>query len=139
VCPQCQSKEWAGGLFDALNDRANGILHRCPECRAEQELHLTFDFGLDAGPHPAKVLDAFLPTPIRIWPRDGGASVEFYPFLVMVESMDEGYTSAWLPYWHLVRQADGGLERKYGQWAQCLDLESYASLVSKARAKRYLT
>lgn len=138
VCGKCKTQEWADSLFDTLKDHANGVRYPCSECQTELEIQLTFNFGLDAGPHPCKVLDVFLPATIHNWPRESGATVEFYPFLVMVESLDEGYASAWLPYWHLVKHPSGGVKKKYGQWAPFIDLESYVSLVQKARDKGYI-
>jgi hypothetical protein len=63
--------------------------------------------------------------------------VKFYPFLAMVEALEEGYTSAWLPYWHVVTHINGHLERKYGQWASFMGEDALASLVKQARAKGY--
>jgi hypothetical protein len=90
-------------------------------------LELTFPFGLEAGRHIGKVLDAFLPADIVEWAREDGATVRFYPFLVMVEAISEGDTFAWLPYWHVVIHKEGKVERKYGQWRH-----SWEKIVSRA-------
>jgi len=139
VCPKCNNSEW-DRLFDTLKNWANDVRHKCSECQTESEIHLTFDFSLGAGPYSCKVLDVFLPDKIRSWPEDG-KQIEYYPFLVIVESLDpeEGYMSVWSPYWHLKYSAGENPQIIYGQYASHLDLESFASLVKKASAKGYLS
>jgi hypothetical protein len=137
VCSRCEVKEWAQGLFDALRDRASNAAHQCSKCKADMELQLTLNFGLGLGPHRFKVLDAFLPDTISSWPDEKGSRVSFYPFLILLASLEEDNTKAWLPYWHLVAHPDGTLERKYGQWAACVDLDLYSSLIRNAQSKGY--
>ena len=134
VCPKCQTKTWIPTLFDSLRDHAAGITHSCQTCSNGLNIELNFSFGLDAGRHPCKVLGTFLPDQIFKWDDVNGNSVEFYPFMVIVESMEEGYSSVWLPYWHLVTNKDGATAKKYGQWAPFIDSVSYANLLAKARA-----
>lgn len=137
ICTRCQTKTWIPTLFDALRDQAEGVTHSCQTCSKGLDIELHFSFGMDAGRHPCKVLEAYLPDDIYTWCDVNGNSVEFYPFMVIVESMEEGYSSVWLPYWHLVNKKNGTIEKKYGQWAPFIDLDSYASLLAKARAAGY--
>jgi hypothetical protein len=124
-------------LFDALKGIASGETRNCQNCGSKMHLRLTYAFGLEAGPHEGKVLDVFLPEEIAEWPNKSGGVVRFYPFLVMVESASEGYTSAWLPYWHVVTRKDGAVERKFGQWAPFMGEDALASLVNQARVNGY--
>lgn len=137
ICSTCDSREWAGRLFDVLREVSAGAQSPCATCGAVRTLELVLPFGVGAGPHRGKVLDVFLPEDIRSWRDEKNNLVEYFPFLVMVESLAEGYVSAWMPYWHLVTDGGGRIERKYGQWAPFMDLESFANLVLKARTKGY--
>lgn len=137
ICSKCATREWAGRLFDVLRQISRGVQSVCETCSGFRTLELVHPFGVGAGSHRGKVLDVFLPDNIRSWIDEENRDVEYFPFLVMVESADESYVSAWMPYWHLVSDAGGRIERKYGQWAPFMDLESFAKLVSKARAKGY--
>jgi len=138
VCPKCQVKIWIPTLFDSLRDYATGVTHSCQTCASILDVELNFSFGLDAGRHPCKVLGAFLPDQIVKWYDANGNRVEFYPFMVIVESNEEACSSVWLPYWHLVTHKDGTTKKKYGQWAPFIDSDSYASLMAKAKAAGHL-
>ncbi len=138
VCGACHKKTWIANLFVALHDHANGQGHACESCALPMSIELTFNFGLGAGQHHCRVLTAFLPDQIVSWSNGNGGKVEFYPFLVIVESIDKGSSSVWLPYWHIVKHQDGSLEKKYGQWAPFIEVESYSSLVAKAKEAGYL-
>ena len=136
VCSTCEHRQGAAGrLFDNLRDIVQGKKARCSECGKSSHLELTFGFGLSS-PHRGKVLDAFLPKPLSKWPH-GKSTVEFYPFLVIVKSIDEGYRSVWLPYWHVVTNHRGHPRVKYGQWAPFIWDRRLASLVGQAKAKGY--
>lgn len=134
----CGHREWVARLFDALNDISKGKKSKCSECGGKSYLELEFDFSRGKYPHQCKVLDAFLPK-IDKWTDGKGNKFErsFYPFLVIVQSIDEGYRSVWLPYWHIDKDRRGKLFYKYGQWASFIRERRFASLVSQARAKGY--
>jgi hypothetical protein len=138
VCPQCSTKVWVDTLFDALLAASNKATQKCSTCNKDMEFHMVFNFGLGAGPFPCKVLASFLPDQIGKWPYGKGKTIEFYPFLVITESTEEGYTSTWLPYWHIIKSGKKILERKYGQWAPFVDNESFNSLILKAQKEGYL-
>ena len=138
VCEVCQTKTWISTLFDSLHDHANGRGHICECCSSPKNIELTFNFGLDAGPHRCKVLATFLPDQIARWPNEKGSTVEFYPFLVVVESIEEGHSSVWLPYWHIVKHQNGTIQKKYGQWAPFIESGAYSSLVAKAQKAGFL-
>jgi hypothetical protein len=109
----------------------------CSKCSAKTHLELEFGFGLGAHPHKCKVLAAFLPERLdNSWP-EGGFTRSFYPFLVIVKSIDESYRSVWLPYWHIDKPKRGKSIYKYGQWASFISERPFASLVRQARAKGY--
>jgi hypothetical protein len=100
---------------------------------------LEFEFDLGKSSHLCKVLDVFLPKKIDHWKR--GKSVRwFYPFLVVVESIDkrDNYRSIWLPYWHVDKNKKTGKQlKKYGQWASFVWEEPFISLIRQAKAKGY--
>jgi len=135
VCPKCGEKYWAASLFDSLLAVALGKLPACTKCATSAALHLSFAWGFDAGTFQSIVLDAFLPDEPVKWTDKSGREVTFYPFLVITEG--KGERVAWLPYWHVVR-GKGGEQKKYGQWAPCMDLGTFEELVAKARSKGYL-
>ena len=132
ICPHCKNKQWPATLFDALRDCATGNIPKCMNCDIESDLHLTFSFGLDVGDHPAKVVAAFFPDNISSWEDAQGAFIEFYPFLVVVQSLEEGHKSIWLPYWH-IRSHENRVEKKYGQWAPFIHEGSFLEMLDKAR------
>lgn len=135
LCPKCGRKSRPGLLFDALLAVALGELHTCDQCGTNVALHLSFPWGLDAGPFKCVVLDAFLPDePVR-WSDKNGREVTFYPFLVILGG--EGGREAWLPYWHIVR-GKGQEQKKYGQYAPDMDLSTFQELLTKAQTKGYL-
>ena len=137
LCNECNTKQWIDSLFDALYSFSNKKIQRCNSCNKDMEFQLIFNFGLGAGRFPSKVLAAYLPEEIRKWPNDN-TMIEFYPFLVITKSIKEGNTSAWLPYWHIVKKNDQVIERKYGQWAPFIDTECYNSLLLKAKKQGFL-
>jgi hypothetical protein len=82
-------------------------------------------------------LAAFLPKRLdNSWP-EGKSQRSFYPFLVIVKSIDERLRSIWLPYWHIDKPKRGKPFYKYGQWASFISERPFASLVRQARAKGY--
>jgi hypothetical protein len=91
---------------------------------------------LEAGPYPCRVIAAFLPKDLVRWKQTDNSTVEFYPFLVIVESQAE-VRSIWLPYWHVVTTEGGQVSHPYGQWAPFMDTKSFKSLVDQAREKGY--
>jgi hypothetical protein len=137
-CSNCKAKtlidKW---LYDALLDNTKGVFHACDVCSNPCTIELNFNFGLGAGPLACKVLASFLPEKIRKWLDEDGKRVEFYPFMVVVEEIEEGNYLIWLAYWH-IKYHDWGIERKYGQWAPLIDEELYSSLLNKAKAAGYL-
>jgi hypothetical protein len=78
------------------------------------------------------VLDVFLPEREEPFSNDG-KKVTFYPFLVVLEGVEEPGVCYWLPYWHL---EDG--KRKYGQYAPFLDSYQLEELIQQAIQKGYL-
>lgn len=138
VCTKCKSEEWIDTLFDALFDFSKNKTRKCQSCMKDMEMKLTFDFGLGAEPSPCKILAVFLPEKIIKWHDEKKNLVKFYPFLVIAESIDEGYNSAWLPYWHIVEKKGQIIEKKYGQWAPFMDIKSYKSLLNNAKKKGFL-
>ncbi len=135
ICPKCRNKFSAGLLYDALHAVAIGEQPTCAKCATSMLLHLSFAWGLDAGAFRCIVRDAFMPdNPVR-WFDKGKREVTFYPFLVIIESKNK--RKAWLPYWHIVR-GKRKPQKKYGQWAPCMDLSTFDELVAKAKSKGYL-
>lgn len=133
-CAKCPQQTYPPNLFDALLDLSNGLVSNCAACGGFKELHLVFDFGLDAGSAECKVLHAFLPLDLVSWNQEDGKQVTFYPFLVVMERTDVKGRAFWLPYWHTVEgMAKKG--RKYGQWAPFMDEPLFKSLVAQAREK----
>ncbi len=139
ICPRCGDESWAGSLFNSLLAVALGKLPSCGNCSTSMKLHLSFEWGLDAGTFQSIVLDAFLPDKPAKWRDESGRKVTFYPFLVITQGKGKGSKGgkvAWLPYWHVVRGKEGD-QKKYGQWAPILDLSTFQDLVAKARSKGY--
>ena len=135
ICTACSDRQWVPRLFDALRCQASTTLPPCDVCGQPTYLELRFQFGLDAGDHPCKVLAAFLPKTPATWRQEAdNSNVEFFPFLVIVESLEEGYKSIWLPYWHLVTYPDETVKTKYGQWAPFIAADLYQSMTEQARA-----
>jgi hypothetical protein len=139
VCEQCNSVEWAGRLFDALRDRIKSEPSRC-ECNGRRYLKVDFQWGLGAGNFSGKILAAFLPGSRPAWDDGDGGLVEFFPFLVICESLDaERRTTTWLPYWHIVTYKDGRpTQTKYGQWAPHMDADLLSDLLAQARRGGFL-
>jgi hypothetical protein len=138
-CRRCQKKTQAKTLlYDALLELSKSA-NNCQECGQAQELHLAFDFGLEAGRRECTVLDVFVPSEPPSWPKQDGKRVTFFPFLVAVEQCIDGNKSRafWLPYWHIEQAADGARHTKYGQWAPFMDDDLLESLVQQARRKGY--
>ena len=133
VCSGCGNRTWIPNLFDALQKKASETIHACECCSNTCEIELTFHFGLDAGDSTCTVFRAFLPENRFSWTDGQGNHVEYFPFLVILES-DNG-KSFWLPYWHLI---NGGV-RKYGQWAPNIDAEQFTSLLNQTQAAGVLS
>jgi hypothetical protein len=130
-------REWVEiTLFDALCDIQQGKARYC-KCGGRSHLELTFEFGRGKYPHKCKVLAAFLPKRLDNSWVEGKFQRSFYPFLVIVKSIDESHRSIWLPYWHVDKPKKGASIPKYGQWASFVSERLFASLVRQARAKGY--
>ena len=115
VCKKCGSSERAGGLFNALDDQTKSGPAPCPKCGSECYLKVTFPFGLGAGKFVGRVLAVFSPKSRPVWRDANRGKIEFYPFLVICESLDAGkQRNVWLPYWHVSRSR-GHAKAKYGQ------------------------
>ncbi len=136
VCVQCHERRNQPHLFEGLREISTSV-PRCKACGGTAELHLVFNFGLEAGSAECKVLHAFLPRDLEVWQQKDGKWVTFYPFLVVMERTDKKAQAFWLPYWHEVEGA-GTRKRKYGQWAPFVDEPLFKSLVAQAREKGYL-
>lgn len=95
------------------------------------ELHLRFDFGLDAVGKEQVVEAAFVPTSRETWEDSKGRKVEFWPFLVITRRNTRG-RAVWLPYWHIVHDGERRIS-KYGQWAPFMDAVLFADLLRQAR------
>jgi hypothetical protein len=91
---------------------------------------LEFEFGLGAPDKRAAVVGSFLPKVPEAWRDRNGASVTFYPFLVVVERYGRE-RATWLPYWHVIEH-EGRRQTKYGQWAPFMDRHLFEDLVAQA-------
>jgi hypothetical protein len=131
----CGLTSVAGYLVDELQRIAENRPEMCLLCRKAKELILTFHFGLKGGDPECMVLSAFSPTETAQWGDEKGRKITFLPFLVVVDC--EGERSLWLPYWHLV-EADGAVQRKYGQWAPFMSRQTFHDLLNQARRAGYL-
>lgn len=80
VCTICQSSVDVGALFEALQLLATNSITQCPSCSGKRQLHLGFDFGLDAGGNDSVALAAFLPRRVESWTDSKQRNVTFYPF-----------------------------------------------------------
>jgi hypothetical protein len=129
ICPECGERIWES-LFDSLIAVASTKLPVCDKCSKSMPLHLSFSWKLSTGSFGCIARAAFVPDQSVHW-RDKGRKVEFHPFLVIVEGKDGQYV--WLPYWHRV-----GGKPKYGQWAPCMDISIFESLIEKAKSKGYV-
>ncbi len=140
VCASCEAKEWAGRLFDALNNRAMGEPPLC-QCGSQRYLEATFPFALGAGVFACKVIGVFRPEWTPDWKDDDGNTVIFRPFLVIGELLDQARRkTAWLPYWHEVAYSDGRVPKmRYGQWAPHMDADILDNLIQQARKAGFLT
>ena len=139
ACENCHSAEWAGRLFDALRSRSKSEPPPC-QCGGRRFLKIDFSWGLGAGVFSGRVLAVFLPQSRPDWNDGGGGTVEFYPFLVICESLDaEHRQTVWLPYWHIVTYTDGRPpDTKYGQWAPHMDADILSDLIAQARTAGFL-
>lgn len=95
------------------------------------ELHLRFDFGLDAVGKDQVVEAAFVPRNPESWPDSLGRTVTFWPFLVITRR-EKRDRAVWLPYWHIVEDGPRRIS-KYGQWAPFMDDVLFADLLRQAR------
>lgn len=145
ICKKCNSTKKIGSLFDDLNDAAAGKYPSPCNCGGLMELHLEFPFGLNASDKKCTVRGVYLPHKLEQWKdKDGphklehwkdkdGSKVTFYPFLVVLYRVERKTNAIWMPYWHLVKRG-GKTIKKYGQWAPCMDLHLFESLIDQARA-----
>ena len=129
-CPACGSRQAADQLFEALLQVAQHRTPICALCETSQNLHLNFEFGLNASEKDQVVLGAFLPRERETW-NDGDSKVTFYPFLVVTHRIGRD-RAAWLPYWHTVENGPRS-KTKYGQWAPAMDMHLFVDLVDQAR------
>jgi hypothetical protein len=123
-------------LFYALRGLANGQKHRpCSQCGGPTNLYYEFNWQLEAGEAPSKVVGAFLPDTITSWwTEEEKCEVEFYPFLVVLEKLSlPRHRLIWLPYWHKKTYQDGQISIPYGQFAPSMADDLFNSLVLKAR------
>jgi hypothetical protein len=137
LCTQCRNRTNTKDLFGTLRQFVKSPLE-CEACKQTLELRLGFGFGLNAGRRLCKVLDAFLPVDCPSWSSERGGQVTFFPFLVVLEYLEDMQGRGfWLPYWH-VDQLGESVKTKYGQWAPFMDDYLFESLISQARAKGHL-
>ncbi|OGJ85098.1 MAG: hypothetical protein A2268_16410 [Candidatus Raymondbacteria bacterium RifOxyA12_full_50_37] len=138
VCPKCNEKKWVFSLFDALLNLSKNEPSRCEKCKETSDLLLTFHFGVGAGDQKCQVLDCFLPDKRSFW-KENESTVEFYPFMVILQLIEpkEKEISIWLPYWHMVTNKAKKVEKKYGQWAPFIDVNSFRTMLKKARKNGY--
>jgi hypothetical protein len=140
-CGKCNHREWPDGMFDALYGSVREGSPPLCECGSERYLEMQFDFGLEAGPFRAEVIKVFLPKEPPEWEISSGGRVTFYPFLVVVQSLDEKKDrTVWLPYWHIVEHRGSHKEpkKKYGQFAPHMDIGLFTDLVDQARESGFL-
>ena len=126
----------AGPLFDALRSIAEGKVSDCPVHRTPYKLRLRFNFGLNGKDSDCTVLGAFKPGRPESWLGHKGATVRFFPFLVMLRRHGREQ-AVWLPYWHLVDSMDARPVKKYGQWAPFMDEHLFCELLAQARSKGF--
>lgn len=135
------AKGWGdgAGLFVTLKAKAEKQnFPDCNECGSRSDIVITLGFGLYG-----KVLHSFYPSS-RLqrdsleWRGPHNQKWTYYPFLVMIDPVDKDQWGkgpySWQPYWHVVGSKE---EKKYGQWAQCLDIEILADLLRQAREVGY--
>lgn len=117
-------------MFDALRDFSKS--QKCPKCgAAHRDLHLIFDFGLNASNSDCTVLASFTHKKPESWKDKDGSKVEFYPFLVVLRRHGR-QKAVWMPYWHLVHKKKR-IIKKYGQWAPFMDMDLYKDLLKQAK------
>jgi hypothetical protein len=126
-CPRCHKRSPSGLLFDVLLDFPKS-LPIC-SCGENNELLLIPPFAFGAGGKCFKVLDAFHE---EISWEDKGKSVTFYPFLTILENVEDKSLKIWLPYWHV---EEG--KRKFGERAPWMDAELFEGLLTKAQTRNY--
>jgi DNA-directed RNA polymerase subunit RPC12/RpoP len=132
LCLNCGQTQWYS-LFEGLSAKASDGL-KCSNCEHDLELHLTFALGFHG-----RVAGAFVPDDVSGWDEEE-EHWEFYPFLVILESLKEGdpESQVWLPYWHKVIAKDGSVRTPFGQWAACLEIGAFNQLLRKAKEHGYL-
>ena len=129
----CEESACGKNLFSVLKD----FVERkpCNVCGRPQDLHLIFDFKLDAGKQHCNVLAVFYRRKPVSWCDKTRRQVTFYPFLVILKR-DGGKQSCWLPYWHIINESPR--KPKYGQWAPFMGLTEFSSLLAQAHKAGYL-
>jgi len=137
VCKHCGKKVLKDRLFDTLYSFTKGRGFHCLECNTSCQLLLEFPFGLNAGSYEYQVIGCYLPDKIQQWKDSKGDTVEFFPFLVILEDTQNKKKAIWQPYWHGHHQSQN-MNPKYGQWATCMDIEIYKQLLEKAKDEGYL-
>jgi len=133
IC-ECGYSQPTNLLVDVLNEKAMDLMHLCPHCKKNMDIELTFKFGLGAGENKCKVLHVFKPKDIESWVNpESDLTIEFHPFLVILEEYENKDISIWLPYWHYEDE-----DPKYGQWAPFMHLETFRSLLEQAKLAGYI-
>ena len=130
-CVQCHKKyPTHHKLFDTLFEFQKMHPEDCPLCGGTRELRLTLDFQLGAGDGEFKVVSALLPDKLESWLGSEEEEVTFYPFLVVLDRLDDHRQFCWMPYWHV-----SGKEARYGQHAVCLEQRQFESLMEQVHEK----
>ena len=90
-------------LFDTLYNFTKAAPEPCLVCGGARDLRVTLDFQLGAGDSDYKIISALLPEKLESWLGEEQEEVTFYPFLVVLETV-EGKQFCWMPYWHVTGQ-----------------------------------
>ncbi len=134
-CTHCHKKvSTSQRLFDTLYEFSKSDPANCPACGSARQLHISLDFQLGLGDADLQVMHAFLPEKLDSWLGEEEEEVTYYPFLVVLQGMQESKQFYWMPYWHVV-----GKDARYGQHAICLDHSHFDSLVAQAQKKMLAT
>jgi hypothetical protein len=135
LCGRCEKRSKAPKLFNALKKIAAGEAPPgCTDCGAEAKLHLDFAPGIQGRERrKCAVLDAFVPRNLGT-PEGREGSIDFYPFLVVLE-VEDGGQRVWLPYWHVMGEEGKRRAPKYGQWAPRMDVVYFRDLLDQACEK----
>jgi len=146
TCEECGNIiEKYDTLFDTLSNFHKGKKVSCPKCGGNTKLNLIFKFALwedknSKNGYKVKVIEVILPnlnSDELKWEYKS-KSVEFYPFMVIVEDEDsEGKRHVWLPYWHLTKHKNK-VNKKWGQFPPFIDIENYKDMIDQAKREDLL-